>query len=76
LLYAAESGHEEIIKLLLKKGANLNLRSKAGQRPADYARIAGHERSARLLTEGNSAATQVSVFRRYPHGSYLLLLLL
>jgi len=76
LSYAAESGHEEIIKLLLERGANSNLKSKADQRPADSARMAGHERSARLLTEGNSAVTQVSTFCRYSHRFCLLPLLL
>ncbi|MCB1147222.1 MAG: ankyrin repeat domain-containing protein [Leptospiraceae bacterium] len=37
LMYAAGNGHKDIVQLLLAKGANKSLRSKAGYRAADYA---------------------------------------
>ena len=51
LSYAAENGHEAVVKLLLEKGAELETKDKYGQTPLSYAAESGHEAVVKLLLE-------------------------
>lgn len=51
LSWAAENGHEAIIKLLLKNGAELDSKDKYDQTPLLWATRNGHEAVVRLLLE-------------------------
>jgi ankyrin repeat protein len=47
--FAAETGHEEVVKLLLKKGAASESKDSRGQTPLHYAAANGHEGAMKLL---------------------------
>lgn len=49
LYFAAMSNRKDMIKFLLSKGANPNLRNEIGNRPLDIARTLGHDEIAALL---------------------------
>jgi ankyrin repeat protein len=51
LSYAAENGHESVVKLLLEKGAELETRFDNGRTALSYAAWNGHEAVANLLLE-------------------------
>ena len=52
LSYAAEKGHEAVVKLLLEKGAELETKDTSyGQTPLSYAAEKGHEAVVKLLLE-------------------------
>jgi ankyrin repeat protein len=45
LSWAAESGHEAVVKLLLEKGAELDSKDIGAQTPLSWAAVNGHEMS-------------------------------
>jgi ankyrin repeat protein len=49
LHYAASWGREEMVKLLLDKGARREIRNTGGKTAADLARGAGHDAIAEML---------------------------
>jgi ankyrin repeat protein len=51
LSYAAEAGHETVIRLLLKSGADANRRDDEGHLPILYATLDGHTRAVDLLVK-------------------------
>jgi ankyrin repeat protein len=51
LLWAAESGEEAVVKILLKRGAELEAEDEYGQTPLSRAAESGHEEVVRLLLE-------------------------
>lgn len=51
MIYAAQSGHENIIRLLLEKGAPPHLRDDKGHAAADYAGQRGDDGVVRLLRQ-------------------------
>ena len=51
LSWTAERGHEEVAKLLLEKGAELESKDDGGRRPLSWAADRGHEAVAKLLLE-------------------------
>ena len=51
LLVAAMNGYDEIVRLLLKKGANLTANVEGVPPPADAARHNGHKVAAKLISE-------------------------
>src|SRR5271170_3505133 len=52
LSWAAEKGHEAVVKLLLEKGAELETKDKRhGQPPLSWAAEKGHEAVVKLLLE-------------------------
>ncbi|KAH8648185.1 ankyrin repeat-containing domain protein, partial [Tricladium varicosporioides] len=52
---AAEKGHEAVVKLLLEKGAALEVQSSSGQTPLSWAAVNGHEAVVKLLLEKGAA---------------------
>ena len=51
LSWAAENGHEAVVKLLLEKGADLESRDSTGRTPLSRAAENGHEAVVKLLLE-------------------------
>jgi ankyrin repeat protein len=51
LSWAAENGHEEVVKLLLEKGADPNSQAYDGRTPLLFAADRGHEAVVRLLVK-------------------------
>jgi ankyrin repeat protein len=51
LSWAAENGHEAVVKLLLEKGADLEAKDKDGWTPLLWAAEKGHEAIVKLLLE-------------------------
>jgi ankyrin repeat protein len=51
MIWAVQSGHEAIVKMLLKKGADVNFRDSQGQTLLSWAAEAGYEAIVRLLLE-------------------------
>ena len=51
LSYAAENGHEAVVKLLLEKGAELEPKDKDGRTPLWWAARSGHEAVVKRLLE-------------------------
>lgn len=51
LMEAASAGHNEIIELLIKHGADVNATSSSGNTPLMYACAGGHVNAVRLLLE-------------------------
>jgi ankyrin repeat protein len=49
LMIAAERGHKEVVKLLLKKGADVNARDKDGWTALKNASYYGHKEIVELL---------------------------
>ena len=54
LSWAAESGHEAVIRLLLENGAELESRDRNGRTPLSWAAESGHEAVIRLLLENGA----------------------
>ena len=46
---AAKSGHEKVVKLLLDKGANVNMKNRDGQTALDVAQEKGHKEIVKIL---------------------------
>lgn len=53
LSWAAENGHEAVVRLLLAKGANLRAKDHSTLLPVSWAAMSGHETIVRLLDTGN-----------------------
>jgi ankyrin repeat protein len=51
LSYAADNGHEAVVKLLLDQGAELETKDRYGQTPLSWAAANGHEAVVQLLLE-------------------------
>ncbi|MCB0533077.1 MAG: ankyrin repeat domain-containing protein [Lewinellaceae bacterium] len=51
LMYAAEYGHNEILKFLLTKKPNDNLKAQHGKTALDFAKGNGHENTVKLLKD-------------------------
>ena len=51
LPWAAEGGHEAVVKLLLEKGAELETKDNDGWTPLSWAAEKGHEAVVKLLLE-------------------------
>ena len=51
LLWAAEKGYEGIVKLLLDKGAAIEVKSSTGQTPLLWAAVKGHQGIVKLLVD-------------------------
>lgn len=58
VMFAAWKGHDEIVKLLVAAGANVNARSQTGATSLMYATFGGYENSVRVLLE-RGAMTEV-----------------
>jgi ankyrin repeat protein len=55
LLIAARMGHEELVALLIKKGARLDMVNSILKGPIHHAMSNGHEGVVRLLVEGGTS---------------------
>jgi ankyrin repeat protein len=67
LSWAAENGHEAVVKLLLEKGADLETRSQSGQTPLSWAARQGDEAVVKLLLEkGADLETRDSMYGQTP----------
>ncbi|CZR67104.1 uncharacterized protein PAC_17003 [Phialocephala subalpina] len=66
LSYAAEMGHEAVVKLLLEKGTELETKDSSGQTPLLYAAKNGHEAVVKLLLEKGAELETKSAIRRTP----------
>ena len=84
LSWAAENGHEAVVKLLLEKGAELETKDKDyGQTPLSYAASRGHEalvkllleKGAELKTKSNNGQTPLSYAAENGHEAVVKLLL-
>ena len=51
LSWAAQNGHEAVVKLLLEKGADVESKSSNGRTPLSWAAENGHEAVVKLLLE-------------------------
>jgi len=49
LMLAAQKGHKEVVKLLLKKGANVNAKNDLGWTALDFAAKEGYKEIVKLL---------------------------
>ena len=49
LSWAAQGGHEAVVKLLLKKGSEVEIESRSGWTPLQLAALNGHEGVEQLL---------------------------
>ena len=54
LMYAAENGNKDIVKLLIDKGANVNKQDKNGKTPLMYAVVKGNKDIVKLLIENGA----------------------
>ncbi|KAM7190710.1 hypothetical protein V8F20_009615 [Naviculisporaceae sp. PSN 640] len=54
LSWAAEQGHEEMVRALLGKGADIEVRDRSGMTPLCLAVLGGHENIVRLLVDGGA----------------------
>ena len=81
--WAAENGHEAVVKLLLEKGAELETKSSSGRKPLSYAAENGHdvvvklvlEKGAELETKDNYGGTPLSWAAKDCHKAVVKLLL-
>lgn len=55
LLWAAKDGHEVLTRILVDKGAEVNLHDEAGQTPLAWAAWSGHASVVNLLLDTNAA---------------------
>ena len=74
LSWAAENGHEAVVKLLLEKGADVECKSNDGRTPLWWAAEKGHEAVVKLLLEKGADVESKDRYmarRRYrgPHGT-------
>jgi ankyrin repeat protein len=53
LSWAAEKGHEAVVKLMLEKGADLESKDKFGQTPLSRVAEMGHEAVVKLLSQNS-----------------------
>jgi hypothetical protein len=58
LSYAAEEGHEAVVKLLLENPVDMDSKSNTGQTPLSYATENGHQASVTLLSSKNKVSME------------------
>ena len=66
LSWAAENGHEAVVKLLLEKGAAVDTADGDGRTPLSWAAENGHETVVKLLLEKGAAVDTVDGDGRTP----------
>ena len=66
LSWAAEQGHEAIVKLLVEMGAELESRDDSGRRPLSWAAGEGHEAVVKLLLDKGAELEFKDEFSRTP----------
>ncbi|KAI9777778.1 MAG: hypothetical protein M1839_008573 [Geoglossum umbratile] len=66
LSYAAENGHEAVVKLLLEKGADLESKGEYGRTPLSWAAENGHEAVVKLLLEKGADLESKGEYGRTP----------
>jgi uncharacterized protein len=54
LMFAAYFGHDAVVRLLLEKGAQANLKDATGASAADWAAQGGHDATAEVLTKAGA----------------------
>ena len=54
MMFAAERGHTETVKALLKAGANLNAKDKEGKTALKYAKENSHTETVQLLKKAGT----------------------
>ena len=62
LWWAAENGHEAVVKLLREKGAELESKDKNGRTPLWWAARNGHEAVVKLLRSHDRLSSQSTLF--------------
>ena len=68
LHFAATNGHVSMVKLLVERGADVNVKSQWGQTPLHYAAGEGHVAMVKLLVElGAEVGAKDFVVRRRMH---------
>ena len=55
LIYAAQSGHEALVRLLLERGADVEAKDRGGETALIYAAESGHEAVVRLLKSAGAS---------------------
>jgi ankyrin repeat protein len=66
LSWAAERGHEAVVKLLLEDGAELESKDEDGQTPLSWAASKGHEAVVKLLLEKGAELESKSKYGQTP----------
>src|SRR5436189_246528 len=66
LSWAAEKGHEAVVKLLLEKGAELESKNRYGQTPLSCAAKNGHETVMKILLEMRAELESIDYDGRTP----------
>ena len=54
LMFAAMNGRADVVRVLLRRGGQINARDETGMTARDLAREAGHEEIIRLLKEAGA----------------------
>lgn len=78
-MYACASGHEEVVRVLLKAGADVSLHNENGHTPLMEAASAGHVGIAKLLVEhgaqvnAHSAEFKVGLVRIYEESFFVFI---
>ncbi|KAF5242673.1 hypothetical protein FANTH_8582 [Fusarium anthophilum] len=62
LCYAARSGNEDAVKLLIRHGSNVNVETLDGQTPLTIATTHGHEKIAQILIDKGANVDQPSLY--------------
>lgn len=58
LHFAVREGHDQIVDLLITRGANVDVPDKYGQTPLHWAAKEGHDKTVRLLLDAGAAVKQ------------------
>ncbi|KAF5578854.1 ankyrin repeat-containing protein [Fusarium pseudocircinatum] len=62
LCYAARSGNVDAVRLLIRRGSNVNVETPAGQTPLTIATTHGHEKIAQILIDKGANVDQTSLY--------------